>query len=162
MKVVFEDIRNEQRNLNIVKSIFKIRNYTSESSSVLNISFQLLQTIENIKAEVQLRFPESPEDEQYLREIFRTSIDIAKIFKSLKATTIVRNGISKVLDSFNGTADFPLLPNYYQITNLTFDGKLLPPVTTKYMFVLKIFMRPRRKDRKFILTNLIRFYVKLN
>lgn len=88
-KVVYEHVHNDQRSPNIVKSVFYHKTYSSESSSVMSISFQLFQIVENIKAEIRLCFPETSEDEQYLKEFFRTSIDLAKMLKTLEANALV-------------------------------------------------------------------------
>lgn len=78
----------------------------------------------------------------------------------------MQNGINKLSECFNGTLDFPMLPNIYQITNMSLEGRLLPPITTKYMLAIKDFLKPKtkkeRRFKKFILAAVVKIYAKLN
>lgn len=152
----------DQKGPAVSKLTVSFKTYSPVSSTVFNATFQLFETIENVKVDIRFCFPESDHDNQYLREVFRSSIDVAKTMKSLKINPLIKEAITNFLESVNGTAEFPIPANTYQFTNLTFDGSSLPPITSKYLLMLKVFMKPRQKNGKFVLTSLVKVYAKLN
>lgn len=157
-----EKVNIDQKKPSIIKLAISFTTYSSGPNSVMNITYQLYEAIENIKVEIRFCFPESNHDDKYLREIFRTSIDMGKTVKSLKTNFLVQDAITKFLESLNGTSEFPLPVGIYQFTNLTFDGSLLPPISSKYLVVAKVFIKTLKTNGKFVFTNLVKVYSKLN
>lgn len=162
LKIVIERVFIDQKSPNVAKFTISFKTLSPNSSSVFNITYQLFEAIENVKVDIRFCFPESDHDNKYLREVFRSSVDLGKTLKSLKTNIFIQSILTRFLKSHNGTSEFPLPAGIYQFTNLRFDGSSLPPITSKYSVILKIFMKPLKKNGKFVLTNLVNAVAKLN
>lgn len=117
------------------------------SSTSYNVTIDLFKVIDAMKVQMQVNFPESKNDTQYLRQLFKTSFNLNKLLKGVNGNSIIKSLIDGLLKTLNFKFEFPLQPGLYQVTNLTFQGRFFPPISTKFReeFITHVKVKGRRK-----------------
>lgn len=111
-----------------------------------------------MKVQMQVNFPESKNDTQYLRQLFKTSFNLNKLLKGVNGNSIIKSLIDGLLKTLNFTLfEFPLQPGLYQVTNLTFQGIFFPPITTKFHEVFTTHEKVRGRRKMDFLSSIVLF-----
>lgn len=133
------------------------------SSTVISCTVELFKVVENLKTEISINFPESPTDTKYLflEQVFRTSINFKKMLQGINGNSIIRSIAEKLLNSLNFTFEFPIKPGLYKVSNLTYQGKFLPPISTLFREEVKTIVK-LKGQRKMNFLSLIVMFAKLN
>lgn len=132
-----------------------------KSSTVVNLTIELFKVVDSMKSEMKLSFPESETDTKYLRQIYRTRIDMTKVAAGLRGNAMIASLFGNILKSMNVKLDFPVKPGVYKFTNMSFSGRLLPPITSLFLLESKSFTKVQGKKR-FVVAQHAKIYGKLN
>lgn len=95
--------------------------------SVMNFTFELLAVVERCTVKLNIKMAESSSDQNYRREVLRTSIDAEKAFKGIYGNYFTRAFMENYLKS----ADFELKFPFQKVSWNTWNGFL---VRARYMF----------------------------
>lgn len=149
---------------------FEIGNLTIEfatkpdgvSDTEMNVTIDLHKWIEQLQYDVTFNMPESHDDTRYMKEILRTKFNVTRIFDGIKGNSVMRIFMDSILKSIKTEkVEFPLTPRVYRFVNLSFSGKHLPPISTKFLVQSKIFVKTN-DSKKMVQSCIMRSYCNLN
>lgn len=116
--------------INHIKSDFnpKLLNFTisyanqSNGGSITNATFQTLVNITKMLVYVTMKTPENKNDREYRHEIFRSVVDVDKVFKGSQSNPVIRSFAGSILKSADFEVNLPLRPVSIEIS--TFEPQL--------------------------------------
>lgn len=83
-------------------------------STIMNITFDLIKTLSNSYIYYEFNTPESDTDTKYLRQLFRSNIDVSKILQGIRGNFVISWLSDVLLKSFDFEIKFPIRPVRYQ------------------------------------------------
>lgn len=117
-------------------------------NTIVNVTIDLYKEIVDLKVDVNVKIPESTTDTKFLRQLFRTNVNITKLLQGIDGNSIIR----AIADSVFRTLDFkvalPFKPGTYKMVNFTYGGEFLPPISTEGYAEIKFFAKFRNIANK--------------
>lgn len=73
-----------------VNCSYKIANFTNDGvhDSILNVSMETFDTIENILVSAIIKVPANEKDKNYLKEFYRIAVHMKKLFNGIEASFV--------------------------------------------------------------------------
>lgn len=78
--------------------------------AVVNVTFNLLETVLSMKIHLRVQLPEDENDRIFQKELLKTSIDVGKVFSGISGNFFVKSVVDSLLKSFEFEAKFPFRP----------------------------------------------------
>lgn len=94
-------------NEKVSKTTFKIY-YDKNNNTVLNTDLILLVDVEKMVSTVKISVPENKKDKSFRKEVFKTSIDMDKLFNGVQGTYFAKVLLENYFTSINFEPKFPL------------------------------------------------------
>lgn len=107
------------------------------SSSLLNVTLNLLEEVIDARFEITVKMPESTKDSKFTRTLFRTTINMSRFLRGVGGNSLSKMLMSKIVETVDFEFKFPLKPGIYRMINLSWKGEFLPLITTNGSLELK-------------------------
>lgn len=75
-----------------------------------NTTFDVFETIGNMKVYLRIRLPEDKNDRRFQKELMKTSIDAGKVFAGNSGNFFIKSVLGKFLDALDFEPKFPFTP----------------------------------------------------
>jgi hypothetical protein len=76
--------------------------------TVMNAYFELLKTLNNAYISYEIRTPETDDDTDYQRKLFRTNADLSKLLKGIRGNYIISLMVDELFKSFDFDVKLPI------------------------------------------------------
>lgn len=118
-------------------------------NSIISATFYLHKTVHDVRADGAVFLAEGDLDESYQREFFRTTVNVAKIFKGFRGNIILKPFIDSILKALNFDLNFPIEKGIYEMKNWTMPGAYLPPLMkTRFLMEVRYWVKTTAKNTK--------------
>ena len=118
-----------------------------KSNSVLNMTLDLYREIVDLNVDANIKVPESETDTKFMRQLFRTNVNIAKLLQGIDGNSIIRAIADSIIRTLDFKTTLPLKPGTYKMINFTYGGEFLPPISTEGYAEFKYFAKLRNYKR---------------
>jgi hypothetical protein len=123
-------------NEDVVNYTFFVRN--ENDGILLNTSMDLKKPMQKIVMNVKINMPEDETDQDYRRELFKTTVDWQKILKAMDGSFMAKLILDNVKTAANFKMTFPMKEGIYTWTNITVTDKYFPfPISSKLLIELR-------------------------
>jgi hypothetical protein len=113
---------------------FSFVSCNDEQGIQVNVTMQLKKPLKSWFCYVRLTIPEDKNDQNYRRELFKTSVDVEKTVKNMDGTFIAKLFLEQILTVADFEFKFPIKEGIYHFTNVSITDKYFPfPISTKLM-----------------------------
>lgn len=132
------------------------------NSSVIDATFDLYNSIFDIRADVAIFLAENDYDESYKREFFRASLNVGKVLKGFRGNLLTKSFIESILSALKFDLEFPFKKGIYELKNWTLPGQHLPaPMKARFLADVKYVVKTSLKSKKWLFGTLFKNYGKL-
>lgn len=148
-----------------------------EHSSTLNFTIHVAVAIERIKVAARIMMPRDPQDKEYQRQFFQTTIDVNNLLAGIEGSFVIKAVMENLIPSFDKIPSFPiaavrnhvssskLLQIFFsqggesRIVNLSISDKFIPPFvpSTKGAVILRFLAKVPGK-KAYVTCSTMKFY----
>lgn len=117
------------------------------SSTLFNITLHYFKPVYGVKLEFKIYVSDNAEDTTFLREFFRTSLDIQKLIDGINGNSLLKGLGERLMNSMDFKIRFPMPAGIYKFTNLTFTGYMFPMLSRHFRINANFYTKWSMKKR---------------